>query len=1276
MPDSNGNSQTDGDKPLGETLKPKVKQPDTSLNPNVDNVQVLSDNLPEFKGKNPYYIKKKLLDDNGLLEKTANQMFVSQFSDKQWEELQKKPEVLKRNFNLFKKNFRKDLVQSSYAGESPDKTLIKRSVEVSSSADAIPVSQYFATMQKHKKKYKNLGLLGDDGLPIYSDDEATFRQEIASNKQLHQKIEQDRYNDFLDSLGSSHNNTDAFDNPAQRAKAWIVYDKQGSEGLTKYVNALQAAQGGSITESFSERNQASQYLQSVRVDGKPLDQYYKEFVVGKVKDVKYGDSIAQTAYKHDIDPALLTGLVRQESNFKPDAISSTGAAGLTQLQPVTARENGLKVPDQLYKLDLKRIRSTGQQRKEYARELGRKTKELGVDPEKDERYDPQKALEATGNYLSKSEKKFGNDEDRVLASYHAGLRGTSSEDWKTSIPDSTKNYVDKVKGYKANYQSKVDRGLVFHPKEPREDIKKDFPKDLNGYTVNFYKKDGSVKKLKTSLPEFVGRYLGQKQAQKFNKNNFTKNGPYSDEYRQLIEGIYSNNDTKDLVNTLIANADGHGKYNDGTQYYNINYKDLSYPQKFAFDALQINPNSDELFRDMGDGKYQLVPDYKKLAEDIWGKARSYLYNTTTQKYKDKEGNIHFKEVPDKGWLAQIQNAAVNTLFAGASTATKYITTPLAKGLNYVVDNQTTRNLKDSQELLASTDLSGLSSSEQDGWLPNAAEEVAPMAWYLYGMMELGGAVTKGLGKAMGLASKIKAGLSASRAAEALAGSSRWAAIGESLMNTSNPIGKIYAGGATMESLTRDQNSFYNVLPELFGYDEKNAVSQYYNKANGWTKTAMDAVGSLAIDFGFDTLIAGSGFLKNKAAQKFFNKKDFQSFEYIPKVITEKNGAKKVIGTYATKDAPAFKHQFRSFLHELTDGLANKPIGNVGESMAKDLVGGDEVKTLHDAVKRWGDNVGGVANSIKKDIKENIRSLEQTHQSPVRLTEEQLTEIADSQYQNFVDTVGKRMGSLLKTSDDKELPLRFADALEQQIPTTKEFTVAGKKITPAQVDHYRKLGNKLVVKNGKVYEIDPKFWAVDIADSIRKEALDVKPEEVASRKLREMGIDEANPKDGEAQIINDVKTEADKVIGTPTQVDNEFGYVVDYNDKGYTVQTPQGKKQVSELKSPLPEKPSENIGAVSDQEFSHFVQTGKTTSERLQGIADKIIKGESPTKREFAIMNEYSDEMEQILRRRKNGAVNQMLDKEHTSKMVRKFKQYSEALDEISKSNGDQLKFCI
>ena len=55
--------------------------------------------------------------------------------------------------------------------------------------------------------------------------------------------------------------------------------------------------------------------------------------------------ITKTAEKYNIDPKLAIAIIKTESQFNSKALSNTGAAGIAQLMPGTARRFGLMVPD-------------------------------------------------------------------------------------------------------------------------------------------------------------------------------------------------------------------------------------------------------------------------------------------------------------------------------------------------------------------------------------------------------------------------------------------------------------------------------------------------------------------------------------------------------------------------------------------------------------------------------------------------------------------------------------------------------------------------------------------------------------------------------------------------------------------------------------------------------------------------------------------------------------------------------------------------------------------
>jgi soluble lytic murein transglycosylase-like protein len=125
----------------------------------------------------------------------------------------------------------------------------------------------------------------------------------------------------------------------------------------------------------------------------------------------YDGLIADAAQRNGVDPSLLKGLIRQESNFDPGARSGAGATGLTQLMPATAA--GLGVGDTT---------------------------------------DPAQAIEGGAKYLRQQLDRFGGDEAKALAAYNAG---PGAVDRFGGVPPyaETQGYVQKVLGYAQQYRS-------------------------------------------------------------------------------------------------------------------------------------------------------------------------------------------------------------------------------------------------------------------------------------------------------------------------------------------------------------------------------------------------------------------------------------------------------------------------------------------------------------------------------------------------------------------------------------------------------------------------------------------------------------------------------------------------------------------------------------------------------------------------------------------------------------------------------------------------------
>src|SRR3954451_12085125 len=129
--------------------------------------------------------------------------------------------------------------------------------------------------------------------------------------------------------------------------------------------------------------------------------------------------VERTAARHHLDPDLLEALVFLESAGRPDIVAGRdirGAAGLTQILAETG-QNLLGM-----RIDVRRSRKLSRQiaRAERRGQLRRARRLSARRARVDERFDPAKALEATGRYLDKARDRFGRD-DLALVSYHMGI---------------------------------------------------------------------------------------------------------------------------------------------------------------------------------------------------------------------------------------------------------------------------------------------------------------------------------------------------------------------------------------------------------------------------------------------------------------------------------------------------------------------------------------------------------------------------------------------------------------------------------------------------------------------------------------------------------------------------------------------------------------------------------------------------------------------------------------------------------------------------------------
>ncbi len=125
--------------------------------------------------------------------------------------------------------------------------------------------------------------------------------------------------------------------------------------------------------------------------------------------VPFQSLIEESCARYGVDPALLAGLIEQESHFDPTVGSSAGAQGLTELMPETAASLGVTDP-----------------------------------------HDPAQSIDGGARLLSEKLAEFGGNTELALAAYNAGSGAVQQYNGIPPYPE-TQEYVKKVLGYAAGY---------------------------------------------------------------------------------------------------------------------------------------------------------------------------------------------------------------------------------------------------------------------------------------------------------------------------------------------------------------------------------------------------------------------------------------------------------------------------------------------------------------------------------------------------------------------------------------------------------------------------------------------------------------------------------------------------------------------------------------------------------------------------------------------------------------------------------------------------------
>lgn len=124
---------------------------------------------------------------------------------------------------------------------------------------------------------------------------------------------------------------------------------------------------------------------------------------------RYDMYIHEAAREHELSFSLIKAVIRAESNFDPEAVSSSGACGLMQIMPSTGEELGIS--------DL---------------------------------FDPRENILGGTRYLKELLESFEGDLELALAAYNAGVERVRS---LNGVPpfEETQSFVSRVMEYLERY---------------------------------------------------------------------------------------------------------------------------------------------------------------------------------------------------------------------------------------------------------------------------------------------------------------------------------------------------------------------------------------------------------------------------------------------------------------------------------------------------------------------------------------------------------------------------------------------------------------------------------------------------------------------------------------------------------------------------------------------------------------------------------------------------------------------------------------------------------
>lgn len=697
---------------LQNVVAPTISEPDPDpkTDPRFQFVQAVKQLQPKYAYTSDQWILNELRENRTFRDSIADGVIKNRLENDnefrvQWTSEEDDAEDFRQEYRKgLKQQILESTTRAAVKGETAKETIIGHHFNLSKKAPKYDIANPLSVVSSNPGEFADW--LDESDVKNDNVNESVVKSLYDSDDDFRRKVVQVQVRNFEKAL-SNKANQGVFDPSwgpgaaSEYAKAYAIFNRFGSEALTDYTNILQhyvpgEVQDNRVISAFRRFRESPQYK------GIDIFKYATDFLGGrKILDVEpdediapYAGMIQEAADKHDVDPALLAGLVTQESivagkitGVDPAFItSSAGARGLAQLMPDTARGHGLI-----------------------------------VNGEVDERTDPIKSINAGARELSQLLTKYEGDEKLALAAYNAG-QGTvdkararakeegDSANWQKYMREfqsesnfeQTSNYVPKVQEFKNGYSTTAVDQLEFKTREPVTPRERDWNRltELTYYTPQNDRAQNNRQKLSNFIeanyqlqtdgeaPVMISEILMGDESTLQNdqpidlvkafediKGEYENAGvEHFPEYKEFVYDIVQqslrggegNYTFDDIVGTLAANAIDIEENDAGEVSYILDYSELDGPGKqhlrMLVDALEIHTMGDNVMTKTGN---KVVVEPHKQARRDRAMSQRWLFNSEARPIIDEGRTI-------VGFEEHVPNNFTNTAAGVVTGATNIL----------------------------------------------------------------------------------------------------------------------------------------------------------------------------------------------------------------------------------------------------------------------------------------------------------------------------------------------------------------------------------------------------------------------------------------------------------------------------------------------------------------------------------------------------------------------------------------------------------------------------